>query len=83
MFGDPDWGHLEIFDTTAQRVEAFDVLNPLVAEAVARFTVDELLQGAPRTRRRRGAINTARDLVEWEHLRARGFLETLTVGAPR
>jgi crotonobetainyl-CoA:carnitine CoA-transferase CaiB-like acyl-CoA transferase len=79
MLGDPDWSALEIFDTIAQRVEAFDVLNPLVAEAVAPFTVDELLAAAHEHGLAAARINTARDLVEWEHLRARQFLETLTV----
>ena len=79
MLGDPDWGALEIFDTIAQRVEAFDVLNPLVAEAVAGFTIAELLDAAHEHGLAAARINTARDLVEWEHLRARGFLETLAV----
>jgi benzylsuccinate CoA-transferase BbsF subunit len=79
MLGDPDWGALEIFDTIAQRVEAFDVLNPLVAEAVAGYTVAELLDAAHEHGLAAARINTARDLVEWEHLRARGFLETLTM----
>src|SRR5436190_7691193 len=43
MFGDPDWGQLEVFATTAQRIEVMDVLDPLVADVVATYTTAEFL----------------------------------------
>ena len=36
MLGDPDWGHLDVFATTAQRSEQYDVVEALVADAAAR-----------------------------------------------
>ena len=50
MVGDPEWGHLEIFETTAGRIEQADVVEALVAEAVAGFTVEEFLDRGPRRR---------------------------------
>ena len=46
LLGDPEWGHLEVFETTAERIEQYDVVEALVAEAVAGFTVDEFLAAA-------------------------------------
>ena len=79
MLGDPDWGHLEVFDTTAQRIEVADVLDPLVAEALVEFTADEFLAAATPTGWPRPASTRAADLVAWDHLAARGFFQPVTV----
>jgi crotonobetainyl-CoA:carnitine CoA-transferase CaiB-like acyl-CoA transferase len=79
MLGDPDWGHLEVFATTATRVDAADVLNPLVAEAMASYTTSAFLAACHEHGVAAAKIHSAGDLVEWEHLRARGFLQPVTI----
>jgi crotonobetainyl-CoA:carnitine CoA-transferase CaiB-like acyl-CoA transferase len=79
MLGDPDWGHLEVFDTTATRVDAADVLNPLIAEALASYTTAEFLAACHENGVAAAKIHSAADIVEWEHLAARGFLQPVTV----
>lgn len=71
MLGDPDWGHLEIFETTAQRSEQYDVVESLVAEAVRDFTVGDFLTqahelGVPACR-----VHTPAEVLAWDHLRER------------
>ncbi len=79
MFGEPDWGHLEVFATTAQRIEVADVLNPLVAAAMADYTTTEFLAACHQHGVAAAKIHSAADLVEWEHLTARGFLQPVAV----
>ncbi|MPY94064.1 MAG: hypothetical protein GEV08_13675, partial [Acidimicrobiia bacterium] len=78
VLGRPDWALAEIFGTNAGRVEAGEGLESLVAEAIAGFTVDGFLaeavpRGVPCAR-----INSAEDLLGDEHLRERGFFESVT-----
>ena len=79
MLGDPDWGHLEIFETTAQRSEQYDVVEALVAEAASTFTVDDFLTtahavGVPACR-----VHSAADVLAWEQLRERASFRDLVV----
>jgi crotonobetainyl-CoA:carnitine CoA-transferase CaiB-like acyl-CoA transferase len=83
MFGDPDWGQLEVFATTAQRSEVMDVLNPLVAEAVSRFTMAEFLAACHEHGVAAAPIHTAADLLGWDHLAARGFFQPVLVADGR
>ena len=74
MLGDPDWGRLEVFATTAQRSEQYDVVEALVADAASTFTVDDFLTrahtaGVPACR-----VHSAADVLAWEQLRARSFV---------
>ena len=71
MLGDPDWGHLEVFATTAQRVEQYDVIEDLVREAVADMTVAEFLataheEGVPACR-----VHSPAEAMAWEQLGVR------------
>lgn len=72
LLGDPDWGHLEVFATTAQRTEVMDALDPLVAEALAAFTADDFLRRCHEHGVAAARIHTAADLLAWDHLRERG-----------
>ena len=78
LLGDPDWAEWEVFATTAQRIEVADVLDPLLAERIAGFTVTGFLDAAAAHGVAAAPINTAADLLAWPHLRERGFFETVT-----
>jgi benzylsuccinate CoA-transferase BbsF subunit len=68
-----------VFDTTATRVEAADVLNPFIAEALASYTTADFLAACHEHGVAAAKIHSAADIVEWEHLAARGFLRPVTV----
>jgi crotonobetainyl-CoA:carnitine CoA-transferase CaiB-like acyl-CoA transferase len=83
MLGDPDWGHLEVFATTAQRVEQYDVIEGLVREAVADMTVVEFLataheEGVPACR-----VHSPAEAMAWEQLGVRHSFRELVVGEGR
>lgn len=71
LLGDPEWGHLEVFATTAQRIEVMDVLDPFIAEALADFTADDFLRRCHEHGVAAARIHTAADLLAWDHLRER------------
>jgi crotonobetainyl-CoA:carnitine CoA-transferase CaiB-like acyl-CoA transferase len=79
MFGNPEWGQLEVFATNAQRIEATDVLDPLVAEVVATYTTADFLAACHDNGVAAGPIHTADDLLAWDHLGAREFFAPVTV----
>ena len=64
MLGDPDWGHLEVFDTHRHRVDAADVLNPLIAEALASYTTADFLAACHEHGVAAAKIHSAADIVE-------------------
>ncbi|GAA4699366.1 CoA transferase [Pseudonocardia yuanmonensis] len=80
MLGDPDWGSLEIFETTAGRDENADVLDVFVGEHLAEFTLAEFLELAHTHRIAAAPIHGARDILEWDHLAARGSLPPAALG---
>jgi crotonobetainyl-CoA:carnitine CoA-transferase CaiB-like acyl-CoA transferase len=83
LLGNPEWGQLEIFATTAQRIDVMDVLDPLVSEAIAPFTTAEFLAACHDYGVAAGPIHTAADLLGWNHLAARGFFQPVTVADER
>jgi crotonobetainyl-CoA:carnitine CoA-transferase CaiB-like acyl-CoA transferase len=81
MLGDPDWGSFEIFETTAQRSEQYDVVEALVAEAARTFTVEDFLTtahavGVPACR-----VHSAADVLAWEQLHVRESFRDLVVAS--
>ncbi|MFC5952719.1 CoA transferase [Pseudonocardia lutea] len=80
MLGDPDWGSLEIFGTTAGRDENADVLDVFVREHLEGFTLGEFLDLAHTHRIAAAPIHGARDILEWDHLAARGSLPPVALG---
>lgn len=76
LLGDPDWGAIELFDTTAGRDENHDVLDVFVREALAPYTMREFLDLAYEHRIAACPIHGARDILEWDHLAARSSLPT-------
>ncbi len=85
IFGNPEWGEMEIFRTTAERSAVVDVLDMLVGEALAGMSQKEFLDRAFEHRVPAAPINFARDILEWDHLAFRRFLDpvTLTDGGRR
>ncbi len=83
MLGDPEWGHLEVFATTAQRVEQHDVVETLVREAVADMSVTDFLatahvEGVPACR-----VHSPAETMAWEQLRVRHSFRELTIDERR
>ncbi len=81
LLGDPEWGHLEVFETTAQRVEQYDVVETLVSEAVADFAIADFLalaheMGVPACR-----VHSPADVLAWEQMRVRHSFRELQLGA--
>ncbi|MCW0216464.1 MAG: CoA transferase [Pseudonocardia sp.] len=81
--GDPEWGHMEIFEKTAGRDENGDVLDIFMAEELARFTLQEFLELCHANRLAAAPIHYAADILGWDHLAARDSLHPvrLTDGA--
>ena len=79
MLGDPEWGSWEIFATNDGRTEAMDVLDPLVADALAGHDADDFLAACHQHGVAAARINTAADLLGWAHLRARGSFRTIGI----
>ncbi|MET0460377.1 MAG: CoA transferase [Ilumatobacteraceae bacterium] len=77
MIGDPEWGHLEIFQTTAGRIEQADVVEALVAEAVAGFTVEEFLARAHAAGVPASRVHSPEQVLAWEQLTTRRFFESI------
>ncbi len=75
IFGDPEWGQMEIFETTAQREAVTDVLDMLVAGELEKMDQRRFLDLAYEHRVPAAPIHFARDILEWDHLAERRFLE--------
>jgi crotonobetainyl-CoA:carnitine CoA-transferase CaiB-like acyl-CoA transferase len=80
LLGDPEWGSIELFETTAGRDENHDVLDIFVREALAGFTVREFLDLGFQHKIAVCRINGARDILEWDHLAARRSLPPVPFG---
>ena len=79
MVGDPEWGQLEIFETTAGRIEQADVVEALVAEAVAGFTVEEFLTAAHAAGVPASRVHSPEEVLTWEQLVTRRFFSAIGV----
>lgn len=80
LLGCPEWGSIELFNSTRNRAELQDALDPLLAGEVSRFTVEEFLSKARQHGVAAAKIHSARDLLEWDHLRARNFITPIEMG---
>jgi crotonobetainyl-CoA:carnitine CoA-transferase CaiB-like acyl-CoA transferase len=77
ILGNPEWGLLEVFETTAQRVEQVDVVEQLVQDAVAEFTLAEFLARARELGVPASPVHTPQEVLGWEHLQVRGAFRTV------
>ncbi len=78
LMGNPEWAAEEIFNERFKRGQNWDALRPLVAEWVGQQTVQDLYQKAQARRVPFAPISSLGDLVNSEHLRARGFFVDVT-----
>jgi crotonobetainyl-CoA:carnitine CoA-transferase CaiB-like acyl-CoA transferase len=74
IFGDPEWGRMDIFETTAQREAVTDVLDMFVQEELLGMSEAAFLAQAFEHRVPAAPIHFAQDILEWDHLAERGFL---------
>lgn len=77
MMGNPEWAGWEVFADRLQRAANYDALRPFLAEWVSQWTVDELYRAAQERRIPFAPASTMADLLNSEHLKARGFFVEL------
>jgi crotonobetainyl-CoA:carnitine CoA-transferase CaiB-like acyl-CoA transferase len=86
VLGNPEWGDLEMFETTAGRVEQAEAVEPLVASSIAGWEMDAFLAAAHAAGVPAARVHTPQDVLAWEQLTSRSFFTELEVGqggAPR
>ncbi|MFV0260249.1 MAG: CoA transferase [Acidimicrobiales bacterium] len=84
LLGDPEWGHLDLFATTAGRIEQADAVASLVTPAMAEVDSTWFLDAARRIGVAASLVNDAEDVMGWEQLAERAYLRPLTLpGAGR
>ena len=74
---EPEWAQSEFFDTTINRAEAHDLIDELLNAALSEFTVDDFLAACQREGVAAAPVQTASDILGWEHLRVREFLQPI------
>lgn len=80
LFGEPEWAQPDVFDTTAMRSQLQDVVHPMVAAEMSRFTVNEFLDGCQREGVAAARVQSAADVLGWEHLRVREYFTEIDLG---
>ena len=73
FMGDPEWARDEMFREYADRHKYGEVLNTLLTEWTMQHTKEELYHRGQEAGIAFGMVYTAKDLVESNHLEARGF----------
>lgn len=81
ILGDPEWAALEIFATTAERIEASDALDLFLEPAIAEWDAADFLAACHEGGVAAARIHTAADLLHWEHAVARQSYRGVTVDA--
>lgn len=86
FMGNPDWAGMDIFGDRLSRAANWDALKPMLAEWMATQSVAELYRALHARRVPIAPVSTMGDLIDSEHLRARGFFVSIAhprAGAPR
>jgi crotonobetainyl-CoA:carnitine CoA-transferase CaiB-like acyl-CoA transferase len=73
LMGDPEWANEEIFADRLRRGENWEALEILLREWVGQQTVLDLYRKAQQRRIPFAPVSTMGDLLNSEHLKARGF----------
>ena len=73
IMGNPDWANEEIFDDRLKRAANWDALKVFLQEWVSQQTVLDLYRKAQARRVPFAPVSTMGDLLDSEHLKARGF----------
>ena len=77
LMGDPDWANEEIFSDRLKRAENWEALEIFLREWVGEQTVLDLYRKAQERRVPFAPVSTMGDLLNSEHLKARGFFVEL------
>jgi len=78
VMGDPEWANEEIFSDRLKRAENWEALEIFLREWVGEQTVLDLYRKAQARRVPFAPVSTMGDLLNSEHLKARGFFVELT-----
>ncbi len=78
LMGDPDWAQTELFQDFVARSVNWDALKALVEDWLQDKSVHEVYHGAQQRRVPFAPVSTMGDLLESEHLNARGFFAQIT-----
>ncbi|KAI9247687.1 CAIB/BAIF family protein [Phascolomyces articulosus] len=70
------------YETNTHRVKHQELIDGAISEWTATKTPDEVLQELEKVSVPAGKIYNAKDIVEDEHINARGMIETVRVGKP-
>ncbi|MFV0308165.1 MAG: CoA transferase [Desertimonas sp.] len=81
LLGSPEWGTLEIFETTAGRIANADVVESFVAAAMAEVDAEGFLAAARQASLPACRLHQPVDVLAWDHLAARGSLCDVDTGA--
>jgi crotonobetainyl-CoA:carnitine CoA-transferase CaiB-like acyl-CoA transferase len=73
LMGNPEWASWDVFANRFTRASNVDALEPLIQEFVKDWTVDDLYRAAQAKRVPFAPVSTVADLLDSEHLKARGF----------
>jgi crotonobetainyl-CoA:carnitine CoA-transferase CaiB-like acyl-CoA transferase len=73
LMGNPEWGQAEIFQDFASRSANWDALKPLLEDWMQEKSVQEVYHAAQARRVPFAPVSTMGDLLNSEHLKARGF----------
>ncbi|MBI3954153.1 MAG: CoA transferase [Chloroflexi bacterium] len=75
--GEPEWARWEVFADKGLRGQNWDALRPLLEEVTRTVEKARLFREAQARGVPLAPVNSPRDVVECEHLRVRGFFETV------
>ncbi|MFV0524637.1 MAG: CoA transferase [Acidimicrobiales bacterium] len=78
LLGDPEWGHLDLFATTAGRIEQAEAVASLVTPAMAELDSGWFLDAARRTGVAASLVNDAEQVMAWDQLAERDYLRPIT-----
>jgi crotonobetainyl-CoA:carnitine CoA-transferase CaiB-like acyl-CoA transferase len=78
IMGNPDWAAEELFKTRLDRAENWDALQLFLEPWVKEQSVEELYHKAQARRIPFAPVSTMGDLLNSEHLQARGFFAQIT-----
>ncbi len=77
LMGNPDWAGMDIFQDSFARAENWDVLEPLITDWLMGKGKQEFYREAQAKGVPSAPVNSVADLVDSEHLAARGFFVEL------
>jgi len=77
LMGNPEWAEADIFQDFASRSGNWDALRPLLEDWMQDKSVQEVYHAAQAKRVPFAPVSTMGDLLNSEHLKARGFFATI------